>query len=97
MGVEIKNSGSGFLASVDGQMNIYFAAGLKNELIEALKASNELCLDLSGVSEIDTTGVQLLLLMKKEAIGKTLKILHSPSTKGAAELYGIAGLFDPQP
>ncbi len=94
MGVEIKNNGSRFVAKVEGQMNIYSATSLKDELVQALKSSDELCLDLSGVTEIDTAGVQILLLIKKEAQGKTLKILHSPSTRGAVELYRITELFE---
>ena len=43
-----------------GSMTIGQAAGLKEALVAALGEASELRVDLSGVSEIDLTGLQLL-------------------------------------
>jgi anti-anti-sigma regulatory factor len=62
-------------------MTIYGAAGLKGDLLAALIDQPEPPLiDLSEVAEIDTTGVQLLLLAAREcaARGNTLS-LRNPS------------------
>lgn len=48
-------------------MTIYNAQEQKHELLDALSTNDDLELDLSQVAEIDTAGLQLLILLKKEA------------------------------
>lgn len=52
---------------VQGDMNIYRAAELKQMLLEALDAPGSLTLDLSGVTECDSAGLQLLVLAGRQA------------------------------
>lgn len=52
---------------IEGEMSVYRAAELKQVLLEQLEVSPQLELDLSAVSEIDTAGLQLLLLARREA------------------------------
>ena len=54
---------------VDGEMTIYRAAELKPLLLQWPAGDAALEIDLSGVDEIDTAGVQLLLLARREAQG----------------------------
>lgn len=65
--------------SLDGEMTIYTAAELKGRLMQRLRASETLAIDLSRVGEIDSSGVQLLLLMFKEAAteNKCIRIVES--------------------
>lgn len=83
-----------------GEMTIYSAAELKPALLEAIGQSNEIEIDLSNVSEMDTSGVQLLMLMKREAVaaGKSMALSgHSPAVLDVFELLGLGGWFgDPQ-
>ncbi len=83
-----------------GEMTIYHAADLKPALLDALAQSDEIELDLSSVSELDTSGVQLLMLLKREAVeaGKALTLSrHSPAVLEVFELLGLSGWFgDPQ-
>ncbi|MGB9128283.1 MAG: STAS domain-containing protein [Thiobacillus sp.] len=83
-----------------GEMTIYSAAELKPALLEAMGQSDEIEIDLSNVSEMDTSGVQLLMLMKREAgaAGKALTLSgHSPAVLEVFELLGLGGWFgDPQ-
>jgi len=83
-----------------GEMTIYSAAELKPALLEALGQSGEIEIDLSSVSEMDTSGVQLLMLMKREAVaaGKAMTLSgHSPAVLEVFELLGLGGWFgDPQ-
>lgn len=53
---------SGERIHIRGEMTIYAAAPLKEKLFAALEDESDVCLDLSAVSELDTTGLQLLLL-----------------------------------
>jgi anti-sigma B factor antagonist len=53
---------------VEGEMTIYSAAALAQRVIAAItRAAGELRLDLSQVTDIDTTGLQILLMARKLA------------------------------
>jgi anti-sigma B factor antagonist len=54
---------------VTGEMTVYTAGQIKQPLVDAVAdGPAEVQLDLSGVSEFDTAGVQLLLLVHREAL-----------------------------
>ncbi|MCY1360163.1 anti-anti-sigma factor [compost metagenome] len=55
------------LLAIQGELNIYHAARLKDELLQALAIHVELEVDLGEVEDCDSCGVQLLLLLKREA------------------------------
>ncbi len=77
-------------------LTIYHAAALKQGLIDALHASDRLEIDLSGVSEIDTAGFQLLVLLKREArqLGKEAQIVaHSEAVREVLDFYNMAAAF----
>lgn len=61
---------------VQGDMTIHRAAELKAALCAALDRSAGLRLDLSGISDFDTAGLQILLLLNNQAqaSGKTLRL-----------------------
>jgi anti-sigma B factor antagonist len=50
----------------EGDITIYYVAQIKDELFaDYEKLADKVALDLEGVTEIDTAGVQLLLFAKK--------------------------------
>jgi ABC-type transporter Mla MlaB component len=63
---------------LDGEMTILTASDQFQRLGQALTAGSELHLDLSGVTEFDTAGLQLLLLARREAerVGSVLTFLN---------------------
>lgn len=74
-------------------MTIYHAAVQKEALLEALKTAAALDLDLSAVSEIDTAGLQLLMLVKSEGerLGKPVRIsAHSQAVQETLEFCRLA-------
>ena len=82
--------------SVTDDLTIYHAAALKDELMGRLKENAAIELDLSRVSAIDTSGVQLLMLAKRECQeqGKTLSIVaHSPAVHELMDFHNLAGFF----
>jgi len=82
--------------SIVGDMTIYHAAEQKQQLLDALNAGDELDLDLSTVTEIDTAGFQLLLLAKREArrLGKRLNIVaHSSAVREVVDFFNMAADF----
>lgn len=51
---------------IEGDMTIYTAEALKEELSKYLSHSGNLQIDLSKVGEMDSAGAQLLLLAQRE-------------------------------
>ena len=77
-------------------MTIYHAETLKLELLAGLASGEAIELDLSQVAEIDTSGIQLLMLAKRESQkqGKTLAIVaHSPAVQELLDFYNLAAFF----
>ncbi|HSC80289.1 MAG TPA: STAS domain-containing protein [Chitinolyticbacter sp.] len=93
--------GEGAQFRLDGELTIFHAASLKDALIAALGEGSDspLTIDLSGVDELDTAGVQLLLLAKREAARHRRALAysgHSPAVISVLELLDLAGtLGDP--
>jgi anti-sigma B factor antagonist len=82
--------------SIAGTMTIYDAVADKRSLLEALDSADEIEINLSGVSEMDTSGVQLLAMAKREAIktGKTLRLVaHSQASLDVLDRYNLGGFF----
>lgn len=79
---------------LEGELTIFRAMELKPMLLtEPLPPE----IDLAGVTEIDTAGVQLLLLAKKtaQAQQRELRLVnHSPAVLEVFELLNVAALFD---
>ncbi|MGZ5071083.1 MAG: STAS domain-containing protein, partial [Methylobacter sp.] len=81
---------------IESELSIYTVLGLKQQLLAALAAADELELDLSGVGEFDGASLQLLVAVKREAAaaGKALRIGgHSPAVVELLDLSGLAGFF----
>lgn len=64
---------------IEQNMTIYSAAELKPVLLALARESEAPEFDLSAVTEIDSAGLQLLLLAKREAarMGRTIKVSHA--------------------
>jgi len=78
---------------IAGEMNIYRAGELRQALREAFAHSERCEFDLSDVSEIDTSGVQLIVAARKSAsdAGKVFRIVAaSAAVTDALELLGLA-------
>lgn len=78
---------------LSGEFTIFRAMELKPTLL-ASPPVNEI--DLSGVTEIDTAGVQLLMLAKKTALTeqRDIRLLaHSPAVLEVFELLNVAAYF----
>ena len=76
------------------EMTIYTAAALKVRLLSELAASDALEIDLAPVADIDSAGLQLLLLARREATsaGKALRLI---APHGAVvEILATSGLSE---
>jgi len=81
---------------MEGELTIYHGPEVRDGLVEHLATSNEIEVDLGGVSEMDTAGFQLLLAAKREGtrLGKTVRFVsHSQAVLELIDLYNIAAQF----
>jgi len=82
--------------AIDGEMTIYTAMELNASLLPPIVKYTEIEVDLAGVSEMDTSGLQLMVLAKKDAVAldKVLRITaHSPAVLDILSLCDLEGFF----
>lgn len=83
--------------TISEDMTIYNAAAQKEQLVGALAAATgRLEIDLSAVTEIDTAGFQLLMLIKREACRQDKQaqiVAHSEAVRDVIDFYHMAAEF----
>lgn len=77
---------------IEGEMTVYRAAELKPLVLEPLETDAELQLDLSAVSELDTAGLQLLLLARREALAHAGSCRLLAPSQAVAEVLAMLQL-----
>lgn len=93
MAINIKQQKKGFTElAIQGEMTIYTALEQKQTLTEHLKHSKDLQLDLSGVEEIDSAGLQLLLFFKREAAEHGKKFSLTQHSQAVIEVFELLDL-----
>lgn len=82
------------LLFLDGELTIYRAAEVKDRLLGALviASSAQVQVNLAGVSEIDSAGVQLLLLAQQTAGTMGRKLLLSAPSPAVCEVFALLNL-----
>ena len=81
---------------LERELTIYRAAEIKDEMTAALRANALIEMDLSGVTEVDGAGLQLMMLAKREARinGTTLRFIsHSRAVLDVMDLANLSGEF----
>ncbi len=96
MSVHVEQTDHRYTLRIDGEMTIYSAAEHKTRLLEHLGDSDELELDLAGVDEMDSAGLQILLVLKREVerSGRSLRLRnHSRAVYEVLELLNMQAHF----
>lgn len=95
MDIDVQTTSEGPCVRLAGELTIYTVAEIKAPLLAATaQASVEL--DLSQVTEIDCAGLQLLMLLKREAkaAARVLRLArHSPVVLDTFDTLNLAGWF----
>ena len=82
------------LVELDGELTIHSASAQAPRLLAALEEQSILRVRLAGVTELDTAGLQLLLLLRREAerIGSTVQFLDvSADVRSALSVVHLDG------
>jgi anti-anti-sigma factor len=82
---------------IEGEMTIYRAAELKLQMQPLLEgaAKAPAAVDLSGVTEIDCSGVQLLALAQRAATAAGRELRLDKPSPAVLEVFGLLGLRSP--
>lgn len=96
MAIEVKTTQGVTQISVDDEMTIYTALDHKHRFSECLRPGQSLQVNLAGVSEIDSAGLQLLMFLKQEATRLDIPLTltqHSQAVVEVLELVNMATRF----
>lgn len=78
--------------SIIGELTIYTAATEKQILQEALDLTEELEINLSQVSEMDSAGLQVLIVLKQEAARCNKKLRYSMHSKAVLDILELSNM-----
>lgn len=79
-----------------GELNIYAAAEMQQTVQKALLEAGDVAIDLAEVTELDSAGVQQLLLLHRECqhAGRGVSLVaSSPAADEVLNLLGLQKLF----
>jgi anti-anti-sigma factor len=85
--------------TIENDLTIFTVIDKKSSLLAFLNTGSDLEVDLSQVEEIDTAGLQVLILIKREAAktGKSLRfVMHSKPVLDIIELANLTTTFGDQ-
>jgi anti-sigma B factor antagonist len=96
MNIQVEHTGNGTRVKLAGELTIYTAAEIKAALAEVMVESGEIEIDLSGITEIDTAGLQLMLIAKRNPGTVVRFVNHPASVLRLIDLANLGGaLGDP--
>lgn len=96
MEVTVRKKGRVSRLLIDGDATIYSAAELKMNTLGALAEASEVEVDLGRVQELDTAGLQVLMLLKRLAVerGKPIRFVnHSAAVLEVFDLCNVVAHF----
>lgn len=97
MQVDVREAEGRSCLTVSGELTIYAASDACAALSVALDAARDIVIDLSGVSEFDGSGLQLLRACAREAALRGLAFDttgHPPELRRTMDLLGLSSTLD---
>ncbi|AHL33544.1 sulfate transporter [Pseudomonas brassicacearum] len=77
---------------IDGELTIYTAADLAAQLLPRLGATPQMELDLSQVTEMDGAGLQLLMMVQREAPKAGTQLTLTGHSNAVTETLALCNL-----
>ena len=96
MSIEVINEEGLCHIGVEGELTIYTVPNYRQTFLEQSQGCHGVKIDLAGVTEIDTAGVQFLVALRQHLTGTEsgLQLCNpSESVQEALELTRLAGQF----
>ncbi|MCQ3925153.1 MAG: anti-sigma B factor antagonist [Rhodocyclaceae bacterium] len=93
--MHIEKTAAGCRLRIEGEMTVSSAADIRDEILAALPATSrdEVEVDLSGVSEIDTAGLQIMLQLKRRCGTRLRLVNHSPAVIEILDMSNLGAQF----
>lgn len=79
--------------AIQGELTIYEAGEFKAPLLNTLAQEQVIEFDLAGVQEIDSAGLQLLILAKREAEACGKPLTFSNHSQAVLDVLDLCDLF----
>lgn len=90
--VKIEKIGDKKVISIEGEMTIFNATTIASSI--DISDCQELDIDLSNVTDFDTSGLQILVAIRKEAVNKNIKTRFLNLSEPIENLLNIFRLKD---
>lgn len=87
--IESLGSENGMQIKLAGELTIYTVMETKTALSEAMEGVDRIEIDLSDITEIDTAGLQLMLILKSHAEKDVRFVNHPPAVRQLIELANL--------
>jgi anti-sigma B factor antagonist len=78
--------------AVDDELTIVTVAAHRETLLAALRDGSAVRVELSGISDLDTAGLQVLLLARDEAARLHVPIVFADPSAVVADVLALTGL-----
>lgn len=85
-----QNDNASNVLPLDGEMTIFTAAAVREQLLQAMQDKSAIDVDLSAVSEFDTSGLQLMVAAKKMAEEKNIRLTFTQIPDVVTELLQLS-------
>lgn len=79
---------------LSGELTIYTAAEVRATLAEAMARASEIEVDLGEITDIDTAGLQLMLIARRNPRSGVHFVNHSPAVLRLVELANVGAALD---
>jgi anti-anti-sigma regulatory factor len=78
--------------AIDDELTIVTAAGHRETLLAALRDASDVRVELSGIPDLDTAGLQVLLLARDEGARRHVPVEFADPSSAVAEVLALTGL-----
>jgi anti-anti-sigma regulatory factor len=92
--VQIVRDGGEVRLTVMADMTVANALDLKELLLEPLKDARAAVLDLRQAGEVDTAGVQIVIMLARYMEGRGFRILPGEAVRGAFQVFRMGDFLD---
>lgn len=95
--VRIEDTESGRRLHMEGEMTVYSAFYFRDTVLAALPPQGKLEIDLSGVREIDSAGLQVMLQLKSKCATGLSFTNYSPAVRRVLDVCKLTAYMNDEP
>lgn len=93
MSMELQRDVLGITGHLSGPLTIYEVSDLHHQFKESCQDGDSVRLDLAGITELDTAGLQLLMALRQHLGSRLVLLQHSKPVIDMLDLYQLVPFF----